>query len=65
MLTEWLRGNPMPVDVEARSPENFCFLGSKTNFNTLGTTSTALSNFGKVLTVHDARVVQLSLKFNF
>jgi len=48
-----------------RGPGKFCFSGSKTNFNTLGTTSTALSTFGKVLTVHDARVVQLGLKFNF
>jgi len=36
-----------------------------TNFNTPGTTSTALSTFGKVLTVHDARIVQLGLKLNF
>jgi hypothetical protein len=36
-----------------------------TNFNGLGTSVTATSTFGKVLSVHDARIVQLGLKFNF
>ena len=36
-----------------------------TNFNSLGTTFTSSSTFGKVLTAHDPRIVQLGLKFNF